>query len=410
MTIATLPYHMVPIGTLAHPEPGSFKIGPFGSTLKKDELVANGIPVVGIENVLANRFVPSYRKFITKAKFKQLSQYAIAPGDVLVTTMGTIGRAAVVPGESDIAIFDSHLFRMRVERSKVNPQFLCYAINGYEALKKELRRMACGAIMAGLNTTILRACSIPLPSLTEQKRIVLILSKQMAVVEKARVAAEAQLEAAEVLAPAFFRAVFESVEAQRWPKKTLDEICEEKTGSRDPRMKPNQQFCYVDISSVDNKTKRITEPKLLQGAEAPSRARQVIHVGDVIVSTTRPNLNAVALVPEELNNQICSTGFCVLRPKAQLDSGYLFANVQSYGFVQNLTNVVKGALYPAVTDSQVRAQTILLPLLSEQKRIALILAEKILSAKKVINQLQEQLETINKMPAALLRKAFNGEL
>ena len=156
-------YPKVRIESLADPEPGSFKIGPFGSSLKKDELAANGVPVVGIENVLANNFVTSFRRFITKEKYEELSQYTIKPGDILITTMGTIGRAAVVPENIGTIIFDSHLFRMRVDKSKTYPPYLCYAINGYEGLKEELSRMASGAIMAGLSTTILKSCNIPLP-------------------------------------------------------------------------------------------------------------------------------------------------------------------------------------------------------------------------------------------------------
>jgi len=66
-------YPQVPIGHLAHSDKGSFKIGPFGSSLKKDELVSDGIPVVGIENIQPNEFVMAYRKFITEEKYQQLS-------------------------------------------------------------------------------------------------------------------------------------------------------------------------------------------------------------------------------------------------------------------------------------------------------------------------------------------------
>jgi type I restriction enzyme, S subunit len=63
----------VKIKTLADSERGSFKIGPFGSALKKDELVNTGIPVAGIENIFSNNFVPSFRKFITEKNIKNLS-------------------------------------------------------------------------------------------------------------------------------------------------------------------------------------------------------------------------------------------------------------------------------------------------------------------------------------------------
>lgn len=87
------------IGSLALNEPGAFKIGPFGSLLKKGELVDDGFAVAGIENVLPNQFVAGFRRYVTAAKFAELSQYRLMPDDVAVTTMGTIGRAAVVPGQ-----------------------------------------------------------------------------------------------------------------------------------------------------------------------------------------------------------------------------------------------------------------------------------------------------------------------
>jgi type I restriction enzyme S subunit len=166
----------VPIGSLALDENGAFKIGPFGSSLKKSELVPQGIPVVGIENVLPNDFSKGFRRFISPKKFKELSDYAILPGDVLVTTMGTIGRAAVAPASLGTTIFDSHIFRMRVDRSRVEPDYLAYALNS-DLVVSQLSRDARGAIMEGLNTTILRECEIPVPPLSEQRRIVDLLEK-----------------------------------------------------------------------------------------------------------------------------------------------------------------------------------------------------------------------------------------
>jgi len=191
----------------------------------------------------------------------------------------------------------------------------------------------------------------------------------------------------------------------RWVK--LVELCEEKTGTRDPRLRPTDTFRYVDISSVDNTQKRILDASVLFGKDAPSRARQVINAGDIIVSTTRPNLNAVALVPYELDNQICSTGFCVLRPQKELDRDYLFAYVRSPDFVKKLSDLVKGALYPAVTDKQVKAQVIPLP---EQKRITAIIDGQLAEAEKLKKSIEDQLNTIKSLPAALLRQAFSGEL
>ena len=84
---------------------------------------------------------------------------------------------------------------------------------------------------------------------------------------------------------------------------------------------PDGVFTYVDLSAVDQDAKIVSGARELACAEAPSRARQLIRAGDVLVSTVRPNLNGVALVPPELDGATASTGFCVLRPRAgQLDA------------------------------------------------------------------------------------------
>src|SRR5438105_12513 len=91
-----------------------------------------------------------------------------------------------------------------------------------------------------------------------------------------------------------------------------------------PRELGRARITYLDISSVDNGTKRLT-PQHIAVDAAPSRARQLVHANDVLISTVRPNLNAVALVPVELDREIASTGFCVLRPQPkQLYPQYLF--------------------------------------------------------------------------------------
>jgi type I restriction enzyme S subunit len=149
----------------------------------------------------------------------------------------------------------------------------------------------------------------------------------------------------------------------------LDDVCETRTGTRDPTKKPDVAFRYVDISSVDNKNKIISRAGNVFGHAAPSRARQIIKSNDVLVSMTRPNLNAVAMVPGELDGEICSTGFAVLRSKETILPSYLFHFVRSREFVEATTSAVSGALYPAITASFLMSLRITLPPLDEQRRI-----------------------------------------
>lgn len=145
--------------------------------------------------------------------------------------------------------------------------------------------------------------------------------------------------------------------------------------SADPTaMFGESQFTYVDISAVDRDRLEIVSPQVLTPDLAPSRARQVLAAGDVVVSTVRPNLNTVAPVPESLDGAIASTGFCVLRPdQERLDKRFLFHWISSASTVRRLVKQATGATYPAVSDKVIKSLPFAPPELAEQERIAAIL-------------------------------------
>lgn len=195
---------------------------------------------------------------------------------------------------------------------------------------------------------------------------------------------------------------------ERWRWVKLGEVCAN-TGNRDPKTTPNIYFRYVDISSVDNRLKQIVETRTILGKDAPSRARQSIKANDILVATTRPNLNAVALVTEEFDNQICSTGFCVLRPKEIINPLFLFMFVQTQYFIDTISGQVKGMLYPAVTDNQVKEVYLPLPPISEQEHIATKLQKLMQEVERARTACERQLEAAKALPAAYLRDVFESE-
>jgi type I restriction enzyme S subunit len=144
----------------------------------------------------------------------------------------------------------------------------------------------------------------------------------------------------------------------------------------DPAQLGTTKIKYIDIASIDRETKNITGASYIDASSAPSRARQHLITNDVLISTVRPNLNGVAIVPSHLNGSIGSTGFCVLRADTeQLRPDYLFYLSQTPAFVSHLTRIADGANYPAVSDDDVLETAIPLPALKEQQRIAQLLRD-----------------------------------
>ncbi len=158
----------------------------------------------------------------------------------------------------------------------------------------------------------------------------------------------------------------------------------------------DEQFTYIDIGSVDRNSKNIIAPQHLLGADAPSRARKQVRSGDTLVSMTRPNLNAVALVPPELDGQIASTGFDVLRPVEGIDPRWISYLVRTDAFVKAMSDLVQGALYPAVRSKEVRSYRVPLAPSAEQTRIADQLD-------KLLARIQSCNDRLDAIPALLKR-------
>jgi type I restriction enzyme S subunit len=154
-----------------------------------------------------------------------------------------------------------------------------------------------------------------------------------------------------------------------------------------------EEFTYIDIGSINRELKRIESPKLIRGDEAPSRARKVINKGDVLVSLTRPNLNAVALVSDKYDKQIASTGFEVIKP-VMVDNRYVFALTRAKHFIDSISGLVQGALYPAAKSSDVQKYSFFLPPLAEQK----VIADKL---DELLTQVDKNKIRINAIPAIL---------
>jgi len=166
---------------------------------------------------------------------------------------------------------------------------------------------------------------------------------------------------------------------------------------------PDQELTYVDIASVSQTEKTVNGVSHILGAEAPSRARQIIKTGDVLVSTVRPNLNAVAAVPEEMERATASTGFCVLRPNQKtLDSRYLYHWVRSPIFISSMVKQATGQSYPAVSDRVIKQSELPLPPLEEQRRIAAILDQ----ADALRRLRQRVIDRLNTLDRTIFYKMF----
>ena len=173
----------------------------------------------------------------------------------------------------------------------------------------------------------------------------------------------------------------------------LSDVVKISKNKMNPTENPNQNFCYLEIDNVNLFTGQVEKQKLL-GRNAPSRARKSVKLNDCIISTVRPNRNAVGFVDNELENCICSTGFAVLRPKKIL-SGYLFALLKSKIVINQLVRLTSAAMYPAVSEEEIANIKIPIPSQSFQKEIEKLVKESQRKRKLADKKYKEAEEILN---------------
>jgi len=171
------------IGDIAAKEKFSIRMGPFGSQLKKHELVDEGFKVLWIENIVNNKFEWKGNKCITSKKYEQLKGFQVRPGDILTTTMGTIGRSCVVPNNIGKAIISSHLLKITLDPKIANPEFVAEYIR-LPFAEQYFQKSSQGIVMQGLNTTIIKSLPIYFPPVSLQQEFAKLVEEIEA--EKAR--------------------------------------------------------------------------------------------------------------------------------------------------------------------------------------------------------------------------------
>lgn len=361
------------------------------------EFVEHGIPFITVRNLNDGVIDFENCSFISGDVYDKLKKNCNPKkGDVLFSKDGTVGKVATIDFDKEFIVLSS-LAILRPNSDVLNPNYLAVLLKTPRILKQAFD-LKSGSAIRRIIVRDIKRIQIPLPPLVIQKRLVSILERAETLKQKRKQASEDTNK--------FVQSVFSDMfGGGKFPKKYIRDFVK-KAETRDPRNDPEKEFIYVDIASVDNKTGKITETKKILGKDAPSRARKIMNAGDVIVSTVRPNLNATAYVPKELDNQICSTGFSVLRPNELLNGRYLYAYTRTVEFIDQLMAKTRGASYPAVSDSDVLNTKIPAPPVDVQNHFA-----DFISKLESLKSRQQQSSTdIGQLFDSLVQRAFKGEL
>ncbi|MEM3887068.1 MAG: restriction endonuclease subunit S, partial [Thermoplasmata archaeon] len=324
--------------------------------------------------------------------------------------IGRVGASGEVHiGNGKIWISDNAIYSESYDKSKVYLPLLFYLLKF-----KNLSKFATKSTHPIITQSFLNSINLPLPPLPEQKAIAKVLSTVDEAIQKCNelIAKTERLKQGlmrELLTKGIGHKEFKDTEIGRIPKEwevvKLEEAVKINRESIDPTRFPDDEFLYVDIESVENNTGVICDAKKIRGKEAPLRARRVLHYNDVIMSTVRPYLKAFAIIPKELDNQICSTGFAVLSCGEEVVPRYLLYTIFSDMVINQCTRMMVGGQYPALNESQVAEIKVPLPPLLEQQKIAEILS----TIDKKLELERKRKEKLERIKKGLMNDLLTGK-
>ena len=274
-----------------------------------------------------------------------------------------------------------------------------------------------------INYSKLKQFFIPLPPLSEQRSIVSFLDAKCGKIDEWVTKKQKEVEHLQelkqrVIADAVTRGLNPHVKMkatnilwikeipEHWEIKRLKYLVSCNDESLTNTENPNLEINYVEIGDVNdiNGIAHITKYRF---EDAPSRARRKTRKDDVIVSTVRTYLKAIAKVPD--NGIIVSTGFAVLRA-IDVNSSYLAFCCISSNFIDSVVALSKGISYPAITASELLNLFIPVPPLSEQKQIVSYLDTKCSKIEKLIANINKEIERIKEYKQRLISDVVTGQI
>jgi len=374
----------------------------------------SGLPVTRIETISSGEIDPA-RVGRLAAEITEFVDYVLNPGDILfshINSLERLGACALYRGTPTPLVHGMNLLRLE-PNGEVLSEYLLYCLRWEEPISffRTKARRAIG--QASLNTRDISALPIPLPPLSEQRRIAGILREQMAAVERARAAARARLEAVKALPAAYLRQVFPQPAQPlppgwRWVK--LGEVGDVVNGFGFTEVYQGRRdlpYPFVKVSDMNspgaevliNEAANTVDEAILAALGArcyPAGTIVFPKVGGALLTNKRRILgreasfdnNIMGVVPRNADGEFVFFWFSSVDLAAH-------ANTQAL---------------PSIRQSLVASLEIPLPPLSEQRRIAGILREQMAAVERARAAAEAELEAIEALPAALLRRAFSGEL
>ena len=381
--------------------------------------VKQGILFIRNSNVKEDEIDLSDVKYITKEDHHTTPRAHLKEGDILFTTIGTIGVSAVVNKEIAGANINQNLVRIVLKKEKVIPEFFSIFSNSrFGRLQSE--RHSTGNIQKIINYPTIKNFLIPLPPKQIQRKIYKIMrdarewrKRNLEEVQRLRkelddfflkvvgltypekkgeMSFTAKLE--DRLDPYFyhpkFKQTIDALMEGRFELRKVKDVGDFSNEQIDPKKEPNRLFKYIQIQNIDEENHRIFSYTPILGKEAPGRAKMLIKDGDILLPILGGSLRSVTIVPKKFDNEVATNGFAILRISDKNLRYYIFYYLTTKFAQMQIERQLTGTIMSSISKSELENLLIPLPDSVAQDRVA----KKIKEVDVMIKKLQEEADDV----------------
>lgn len=365
--------------------------GPFGSELKSEDYITEGIPVLKIQNVKPFAINLKRMDYVSPEKHRELRRHSFRRGDIIMTKLGSpLGVSAIVEGLED-GVIVADLVRIRAQQ--INTKYLCYHLNSPQT-KDFINSMQKGTTRPRVTLSVVRELPIFAPPLAEQMRIVALLDEAFAGIDEAKVKTEANLENAKALFNSHVQAIFNQG-AEGWRNTRLEEISANLDSKRVPitkNIRASGEFPYYGASGIVD----YVESYIFEG-------------DNLLVSEDGANLLA-----RSTPIAFSVTGKYWVNNHAHI---LHFENMATQRFVEfylesiKLDGYITGAAQPKLTQKALNSIPIPIPDSIKEQGVIVRSVESLKQETTVLSRFYElKMDELKELKSSLLSKAFAGEL
>ena len=321
--------------------------GPFGSSLRRGDLLSEGIPVYEQQHAIYGK--RDFRFYISEDKYNEMKRFTVYPNDIIISCSGTVGEVSLIKKEDPKGIISQALLLLRSDATKILPEYLLYFFKSAKGHNSILSRSS-GSVQVNIaRREVIEGITLNLPNLEIQDKIVSILKSLDDKIENNRKINENLEQQAQALFKSWF-VDFEPFRDQPfveselgmipegWRVGTLGEIATISKKSINPANEPDKLYSHYSLPAFDDNQ----YPQKQFGKDIKSN-KFLFNEDSILLSKLNPTIKRVWYVDKLDDNPICSTEFLPIETINIAFIAFVYCCIKDELYYSKLLSGVTGA-------------------------------------------------------------------